>query len=168
VLSLKKNSSMLERMERKRRMAPATNSLIRPEKLAGPNPFDAPPHATIPATKRPSSETTLHPETPAPAPTESFHPPPPFPSQPSSNTPLLQPSSKADMQSSMAEGPPTPSVSFNNDAKDVSLASLVRSGDPNMSVQRLACYIKTSTAADFVMRSSSSALRLHGLRHYLT
>jgi len=53
VLSLRDNSSMLERVERKRRMTPTTNSLIRPEKIAGPNPFDPPPHATIPATKSP-------------------------------------------------------------------------------------------------------------------
>ncbi len=159
---------MLERMERKRRMAPATNNLIRPEKLAGPNPFDPPPHATIPATKRPSSETTLYPETPAPAPTESSHPPPPLPSQPSSHTPLLQPSSKPEMQSSIANESPTPSVSVNTDAKDVSPASIVRSDDPKMSVQRLACYIETSTAADFVMQSSSPALSLHGSSQYLT
>ncbi len=72
------------------------------------------------------------------------------------------------MQGSIANESPTPSVSVNTDAKDVSLASLVRSDDPKMSVQRLAFDIETSTAADFVMRSSSPALSLHGSSQYLT
>jgi len=135
---------MLERVMQKRQMAPATNSLVMPEKLAGPDSFDLPqpPHGILFPTERPLGTTLdlewttrLVPpfETPAPAPIESSHPPPSPPwSQPLPQTPLRQPSRKPDMPSSVAKGPPTLSVSVDNEAKDVSLASLVWLGHPNM------------------------------------